>query len=204
VNGGSSRVESIANAVVAQDVSQGRPGKSSAVQPQLPTSPGTTPTLPGKRGPVLLAGGTAAVGVAAVIVLLVTHAFGGGAVKPATTAPSINTGPPIRSLPPVAERIVDNKDVFAVNGSPCLGPAVLHLSWLISPPLAGSVAVVRESGPGLPSTASYTIGSNGSFGADYTIQGSGTWITDVMTIGGRPAPVANSHNSASATCAPVG
>ena len=66
---------------------------------------------------------------------------------------------------------------------------------------AGSAVVVTMTGPGLPPSDMFTIGTDGSFGKDYAVPaGAGVWTTKVVTIGGSPAPAANSSNRSTATC----
>jgi hypothetical protein len=103
---------------------------------------------PSRQPSWLLIGVGAAVATVVIltVVLLAAGVFGGGSGK----------------QPSASEVIRNNTDVF--SGDACLGSAVLHLRWVVQPPDAGAVAVVRESGPGLQATASYPIHADGSFG----------------------------------------
>jgi len=112
--------------------------------------------------------------------------------------------PPVTSPPPVTTPvvIVSNKDAFLNNISPCQTGATLELSWTVDGAPSGAPVVVQMSGPDLPAQPqTFMIGADGTFGQDYSISGSGTWTTDVLTINGQPAPTDNAHNSATATCA---
>ena len=53
----------------------------------------------------------------------------------------------------------------------------------------------------LPSSATFTVAPDETFGHDYIVPaGSGVWTTEVVSIGGSPAPAGNATNRSTATC----
>jgi hypothetical protein len=83
---------------------------------------------------------------------------------------------------------------------PCLAATTLKLKWVIDNAPAGATVVVKLTGPGLPPQITFQLRPDGSYEQDYTVQGSGKWTSDVVTINGAPAPTLHSQNSASAAC----
>lgn len=94
--------------------------------------------------------------------------------------------------------ILDNKAI--VGGDICFAGGTVHFEWTLGNAKPGDAVAVRFSGPGLPAQTTLTVGAGGKFSVDFPIKGSGSWTSDLVSIGGQPAPTSNGHNGTSAKC----
>lgn len=96
--------------------------------------------------------------------------------------------------------ITDNAFVDSSAVS-CSQPTTMHESWTVTGAAAGETVVVDMTGPGLPASANFVIGADGTFGHDYTVPaGPGLWTTTVVSIGGLAAPAATATDTSAVTC----